>query len=104
MHTCRQSGRGCEWCGCGSDAVNQNAIHSIDEIQGKADLPPWSAETSEPVVFTAQGPIPFSAAPVLIQAAVDKDRIKKLERLVKLLTDWNARSEEITSLRRELNL
>ena len=33
------------------------------------DLPPWGLqETSEPVVFTAQGPIPFSMAPQLIAA------------------------------------
>jgi 8-oxo-dGTP pyrophosphatase MutT (NUDIX family) len=47
----------------------QNAISSIDEIRERLDLPPWGLqETSEPVVFTAQGPIPLSMAPQLIAA------------------------------------
>jgi 8-oxo-dGTP pyrophosphatase MutT (NUDIX family) len=45
----------------------QNGIASIDEVRDRLDLPPWGlSETSEPVVFTAQGPIPFSMAPQLI--------------------------------------
>ena len=45
----------------------QNGIASIDEVRDRLDLPPWGLqETSEPVVFTAQGPIPFSMAPQLI--------------------------------------
>jgi len=45
----------------------QNAISSIDEVRERLDLPPWGLqETSEPVVFTAQGPIPLSMAPQLI--------------------------------------
>lgn len=45
----------------------QNGICSIDEVRERLDLPPWGLqETSEPVVFTAQGPIPFSMAPQLI--------------------------------------
>ena len=45
----------------------QNGISSIDEVRERLDLPPWGLEeTSEPVVFTAQGPIPFSLAPQLI--------------------------------------
>jgi len=45
----------------------QNAIASIDEVRDRLDLPPWGLqETSEPVVFTAQGPIPLSMAPDLI--------------------------------------
>ena len=37
------------------------------------DLPPWGLqETSEPVVFTAQGPIPFSMAPELIRSAITR--------------------------------
>jgi hypothetical protein len=48
----------------------QNGISSIDEVRDRLDLPPWGLqETSEPVVFTAQGPIPFSMAPQLIMAA-----------------------------------
>ena len=48
----------------------QNGIASIDEIRDKLDMPPWGLpETSEPVVFTAQGPVPFSMAPNLIAAA-----------------------------------
>jgi 8-oxo-dGTP pyrophosphatase MutT (NUDIX family) len=48
----------------------QNGIASIDEIRDRLDMPPWGlTETSEPVVFTAQGPIPFSMAPQLILAA-----------------------------------
>ena len=47
----------------------QNGIASIDEVREDLDLPPWGLqETSEPVVFTAQGPIPFSMAPQLIAA------------------------------------
>ena len=39
----------------------QNGIASIDEVRDRLDLPPWGLqETSEPVVFTAQGPIPFA--------------------------------------------
>ncbi len=45
----------------------QNGISSIDEVRERLDLPPWGLnETSEPVVFTAQGPVPFSLAPQLI--------------------------------------
>lgn len=47
----------------------QNGIASIDEVRDRLDMPPWGLEeTSEPVVFTAQGPIPFSMAPQLIAA------------------------------------
>ena len=47
----------------------QNGIASIDEVRERLDLAPWGlSETSEPVVFTAQGPIPFSMAPQLIMA------------------------------------
>jgi len=49
----------------------QNAISSIDEIRERLDLPPWGLqETSEPVVFTAQGPVPLSMAPDLLRAAM----------------------------------
>ena len=49
----------------------QNGIASIDEVRERLDMPPWNLqETSEPVVFTAQGPVPFSMAPQLIQAAM----------------------------------
>lgn len=49
----------------------QNGISSIDEVRERLDLPPWGLEeTSEPVVFTQQGPVPFSMAPQLIQAAM----------------------------------
>ena len=49
----------------------QNGLYSIDEVRGWLDLPPWGLpETSEPVVFTAQGPVPFSMAPELIRAAI----------------------------------
>src|SRR5581483_2790695 len=45
----------------------QNGISSIDEVRDRLDMAPWGLqETSEPVVFTAQGPIPFSMAPQLI--------------------------------------
>jgi 8-oxo-dGTP pyrophosphatase MutT (NUDIX family) len=48
----------------------QNGIASIDEIRDRLDMAPWGLkETSEPVVFTAQGPIPFDMAPQLIAAA-----------------------------------
>ena len=52
----------------------QNGLYSIDEVRGWLDLPPWGLqETSEPVVFTAQGPIPFSMAPELIRSAITGD-------------------------------
>jgi len=48
----------------------QNGIASIDEVRDRLDMAPWGLqETSEPVVFTAQGPIPFSMAPELIRMA-----------------------------------
>ena len=48
----------------------QNAIASIDEVRDRLDLPPWGlSETSEPVVFTAQGPVPLSMAKQLLMAA-----------------------------------
>ena len=47
----------------------QNGVSSIDEIRERLDLPPWGLqETSEPIVMTQQGPIPFSMAPQLLQA------------------------------------
>lgn len=47
----------------------QNGIASIDEVRERLDLPPWGLpETSEPIVMTQNGPIPFSEAPKLIQA------------------------------------
>jgi 8-oxo-dGTP pyrophosphatase MutT (NUDIX family) len=48
----------------------QNGLASIDEVREQLDKPPWGLqETSEPVVFTAQGPVPFSMAPQLIMMA-----------------------------------
>ena len=48
----------------------QNGIASIDEVRDRLDRAPWGLqETSEPVVFTAQGPIPISMAPELIRMA-----------------------------------
>lgn len=47
----------------------QNGISSIDEIRERLDLPPWGMpETSEPIIITQQGPVPFSMAPQLLQA------------------------------------
>ena len=49
----------------------QNGLYTIDEVRNWLDLPPFGLpETSEPVVFTAQGPVPFSMAPELIRAAI----------------------------------
>ena len=49
----------------------QNGLYTIDEVRGWLDMPPFGLpETSEPVVFTAQGPVPFSMAPELIRAAI----------------------------------
>lgn len=49
----------------------QNGIASVDEVRERLDMAPWGLETtSEPVVFTAQGPIPFAMAPELIRAAM----------------------------------
>ncbi len=48
----------------------QNAIASIDEVRERLDLPPWGLEeTGEPVVFTAQGPVPVKMASELIMMA-----------------------------------
>ena len=48
----------------------QNAIASIDEIRERLDLPPWGMkETSEPVVFTAQGPVSLETSQQLILMA-----------------------------------
>jgi len=48
----------------------QNGIASIDEVRERLDLPPWGLdETGEPVVFTAQGPVPFKMAAELIMMA-----------------------------------
>jgi 8-oxo-dGTP pyrophosphatase MutT (NUDIX family) len=53
----------------------QNGIASIDEVRDRLDLAPWGLkETSEPVVFTAQGPIPFDMAPQLIAAAMGQQQ------------------------------
>jgi len=47
----------------------QNGVASIDEVRDRLDMPPWGLqETSEPIVMTQNGPIPFSEAPKLIQA------------------------------------
>src|ERR1035441_710343 len=49
----------------------QNGLYTIDEVREWLGLPPFGLpETSEPVVFTAQGPVPFSMAPDLIRAAI----------------------------------
>lgn len=51
----------------------QNGISSIDEIRERLDLPPWGLpETSEPIVITQNGPIPFSEAPKLIEAMLSQ--------------------------------
>ena len=55
----------------GASRASRTACTRIDEVRGWLDLPPWGLpETSEPVVFTAQGPVPFSMAPELIRAAI----------------------------------
>src|SRR5271170_5452502 len=39
----------------------QNGISSIDEVRDRLDLPPWGTpESSGPVVFTQEGPVPLS--------------------------------------------
>lgn len=51
----------------------QNGISSVDEVRERLDLPPWGMrETSEPIVMTQQGPVPFSMAPQLIQASMQQ--------------------------------
>jgi hypothetical protein len=53
----------------------QHGISSIDEIREKLDLPPWGLpETSEPVIFTAQGPVPFSKGWEFIEKAVNEEK------------------------------
>jgi ADP-ribose pyrophosphatase YjhB (NUDIX family) len=47
----------------------QYGIRSVDEARGEIELPPWGEkETSEPVVFTQMGPVPFNMAVPMIQA------------------------------------
>src|SRR6266568_518379 len=49
----------------------QNGISSVDEIRERLDLPPWGMkETSEPIVMTQQGPVPFSDAEKLMIMAM----------------------------------
>ena len=51
----------------------QNGVASIDEIRERLDLPPWGlSETSEPIVMTQNGPVPFSMAPQLIQSMLQQ--------------------------------
>lgn len=46
----------------------QYGIRSVDEARGEIELPPWGLpETTEPVVFTQMGPVPFQQALPLIQ-------------------------------------
>ena len=46
---------------------------TFDEIREQLDLPPWAAfsELSEPIVFTPQGPVPFSQASALIRKTLE---------------------------------
>ena len=47
----------------------QYGIRSVDEARGEIELPPWGEqETSEPVVFTQMGPVPFKMALPLMEA------------------------------------
>ena len=87
----------------------QNAISSIDEVRERLDLPPWGLpETSEPVVFTVEGPVPMSMAPQLIEnqqkAGLLEQRIEDLELLVSLLLEYQGLGERIARHRRELGL
>jgi hypothetical protein len=105
----------------------QNGIYSVDEVREKLDLPPWGIpETSEPVVFTAKGPVPMREAAEMLREQVradlreetgkpetvesvrrqfaDKVRIRLLEKLARLLLEEKGRSAEIASLRKELDL
>jgi hypothetical protein len=84
----------------------QNGISSIDEVRERLDLPPWgTAETSEPVMFTSHGPVPMAeAAKEARRQFAERVRVNLLEKLVRLLTEEKARSEEITRLRRDLDL
>jgi len=87
----------------------QNGVSSIDEVRERLDLPPWGLpETSEPVVFTAQGPVPFSMAPQLFKSAEEmtrqEKRIKDLETLVLRLLEQAVLQDKITRSRRELGL
>lgn len=46
----------------------QYGIRSVDEARGEIELPPWGLEeTSEPVVFTQMGPVPFNQALQMMQ-------------------------------------
>ena len=65
------------------------SISSVDEVREKLDLPPWAEELSEPVVFTAQGPVPFSKAPELF---------RKMQYTTK---DSGAREEYPSGMRRD---
>ena len=87
--------------------VKDMVFHGSHTVDGQVEeLPPWKAadEVREPVVFTKEGPVPFSAAPHLIRATLAEARVKKLEELVHLLLDPYARPERISQLRKELEV
>lgn len=100
----------CSQCGVlvGRDGMSvHGSWHNADEVREPS--PPWASsadlsELSEPIVFTRQGPVPFSQAPQLIKLALAEGRVAKLEELVHLLLDPYARTERITQLRKELGV
>ena len=50
----------------------QNGMASIDEVRERLDLPPWGIpETSEPVLFTANGAMPLSLSTDLIRSTIE---------------------------------
>lgn len=52
---------------------NPMSIISIDEVREKLDLPPWALhEAGEPVVFTYEGPVPFSKVPEVLRDMQEK--------------------------------
>lgn len=72
---CVQARKNRLWEMHGNEVQVQSGNASIDSVREKLNLPPWKLkETSEPIVFTANGPIPFSQVPEkLKKAAVTKD-------------------------------
>ena len=46
----------------------RKGVASIDEVRERLGAPPWAGfDPAEPVVFTEQGPVPFSKVPELLR-------------------------------------
>ena len=72
---CVQARKNRLWEAHGNEVQVQSGNASIDQVRERLNLPPWKLrETSEPIVFTPQGPVPFSEVPEMLKkAALSKD-------------------------------